>query len=473
MVGVAGYDEPVSRHRARVRDHRPRPPVTRTTTFVADVLERSGLSRGAAGRPQRGRGPGPPRRRAARDHQLRGHRGEPIMPAHVASPRCSPARSPAPCAPHCSTRSGGTGCAPSSASSRSAAGSPSDLDRPRVVASVVDAARDLLEADAVEFSQPRRGWSLPRGAGASARPADRSGAIVVPGDGLCGRGSSRPANASIVDRRRWVARSGLGFPVRVAERPDRRPGRDARSRRPAVHRARAAHRRPARHPDRGRAPERRTPRPGVGGRGPRPADRAAQPPLLRRGGRDGVRRRRPERARRSASSSSTSTASARSTTIHGHAVGDAVLRRVARSMASVVRTGDIARSLRRRGIRGHRARRPMPRRRRHAGRADPRRGRPPRRAEADRRPRPSRSRSLPASRPGSATKPTGGRCSAPRIQHYWPRSAPAATGSSASRALSAPGSSSRAATNTLSSGKSPQRGASSPSGSPSGHWKIA
>jgi diguanylate cyclase (GGDEF)-like protein len=94
-------------------------------------------------------------------------------------------------------------------------GLAADLDRPRVVASVADAARDLLEAQAVEFAS--------RGADGRFRVEqvagdgfERIGSVVVPGEGL---GGQVLASAERVvwggdagDAGRGV---GLGLPIRL------------------------------------------------------------------------------------------------------------------------------------------------------------------------------------------------------------------------------------------------------------------
>ena len=119
--------------------------------------------------------------------------------------------------------------------------------------------------------------------------------------------------------------------------------------------------------------------------------------------------------------------------VHGHAVGDTVLRRVARAMAGAVRTGDI---VARYGgeefvviapaLRHARTPSPSP-----SGSAC-RRGR--RVQTTVRRARRSRSRSRPASRHGWATRSTAEPFSAPPTPPSSQPSAPAATAWSASRA---------------------------------------
>ena len=178
-------------------------------------------------------------------------------------------------------------------------GLAADLDRRRVVASVVDAARDLLDADAVEFAS--RGadgtYRVEHALGVAGQ--GRVGHAIEPGDGLVGIGHPR-RSAGRVDRRRREPVGqpvGLGLPIHLDGAPSAVLAATRDRVRPAVQRARAADRRPAGHADRGRAAQRRAACPGERGRRPRSADGPAQPPLLRRGGRDGLRRRGPERSR--------------------------------------------------------------------------------------------------------------------------------------------------------------------------------
>ena len=85
-----------------------------------------------------------------------------------------------------------------------------DLERPRVVEAVVDAARDLLGADAVEFAS-RGGDGTFRVDGVAGSDRSRIEAAVTPGDGLAG-GGPRDGRASRVVGRdaapsAWACRS--------------------------------------------------------------------------------------------------------------------------------------------------------------------------------------------------------------------------------------------------------------------------
>ena len=295
MVGVAGYDSPfhvietgvgiIGRAAAtRDRDLRPRRP------------RRSRLPRRPVRRPQRGRGARPPRRRAAGDRELRGdRRPSRSRQAHVAVAEML-ARSIA--AALRSARLDDERRQRLHAIERVLEVSralAADLDRTRIVAAVVgrrprtcSARTPWNSSAAAPTARSGSSRSSARPPTGSARSSRRVSALPAPSSRRSERG-----RLGRRDRPRRPRRCRSASTIRVSADPRR----DARARRPSVPGARAADRRPAGDPDRGRAAQRRPARSRERGRRARPADRSAQPALLRRGGRDGLRDAPPGAAR--------------------------------------------------------------------------------------------------------------------------------------------------------------------------------
>ena len=125
----------------------------------------------------------------------------PIGRRRSRSPRCSSRRCRRPSGRPASTMSGALACTPSNASSRSAASLVADLDRPRIVASIVDAVAELLDADVVAlFSrQPDGTFRLEPARGS--RTGDRAGPA-----GRDRRRAIAPASRASAGGRRLAAR---------------------------------------------------------------------------------------------------------------------------------------------------------------------------------------------------------------------------------------------------------------------------
>ncbi len=212
-------------------------------------------------------------------------------------------------------------------------GLAADLDRPRVVASVADAARDLLDAEAVEFAS--RGtdgaYRVEQVVGAGRHPI---GSIVAAGDGLGGE------VLATGDRVVIEGGAGLGLPIRlqgelsaVLTASRGATGRpfselDLRIADLLVTQIQVALQNAELHA--------------------RVAEAAVRDQLTGL-----LNRRYFDEAVETAFANATRTGAELSlvvldldrfsevNNVHGHAVGDTVLRRVARAMAGAVRTGDI------------------------------------------------------------------------------------------------------------------------------------
>ena len=302
MVGVAGYDarSTSSTSASAIIGRRPS---TQQTQFVPDVLADPDYRAARERRPKRGRGPGRARRRAPGRRQLRGDRGTRSARRRWPSRRWSPRDRRRRCARPGSTTSDASASTPSNASWRSADRSVADLDRPRIVASIVEVPPRLLGADVVGLVSRRRRRLPPR---RRRVPREAIGTEVPRGLGLAAASSRRR-----IDRRpgsRFLAawsiepsvraaspHAAMALPIEVGDEVaavllSAASALERRSPSSSYGIADLLDR-----PDRDRPPERRPPRPGGRVGRARSIDRPAQPALLRRGGRDRLRGGGPER----------------------------------------------------------------------------------------------------------------------------------------------------------------------------------
>ena len=265
---------------------------------------RSRLSGGPRRRSERGRRAGRPQRGAARRRELRGDarasdRTGPGSPRRDGRPRAVGGTAVG----TGSTTSGASGCTRSSACSPSAARwSPTSIGRGSWPRSSTPSPSCLAAEVVALFSrQARRGIPARGGQGlpawsrsGSSCPAARTGSSPRDRDARAGWKDSMKSRAwppeYLAERPGGDAPAcGDGPPDRGGRRRWRRCCSSPASARSALFRARVRHRRSPDRPGRDRPPERRPARPRGRLRPARSVDRAAQPTVLRRGGRDRIR----------------------------------------------------------------------------------------------------------------------------------------------------------------------------------------